>query len=46
MEDPPQYLITEMANNVRQHSRGVGFPWAQDLADEEIIEQAMAVSLF
>jgi signal transduction histidine kinase len=68
------YLITEMANNVRQHSRGVGFVaaqttpadgfvriaiadcgcgipgslkeagfrWAQDLADEDIIEQAMA----
>ena len=72
--DAAWYLITEMANNVRQHSRGVGFvaaqttpadgfvriaiadcgcgipgslkeagfPWAQDLADEEIIEQAMA----
>jgi hypothetical protein len=72
--DAAWYLITEMANNVRQHSRGVGFvaaqttpadgfvriaiadcgcgipgslkeagfPWAQDLADEDIIEQAMA----
>lgn len=72
--DAAWYLITEMANNVRQHSRGVGFvaaqttpadgfvriaiadcgcgipgslkeagfPWARDLADEDIIEQAMA----
>ncbi len=72
--DAAWYLITEMANNVRQHSRGVGFvaaqttpwdgfvrisiadcgcgiprslkeagfPWAQDLADESIIEQSMA----
>jgi transcription initiation factor TFIIIB Brf1 subunit/transcription initiation factor TFIIB len=72
--DAAFYLITEMANNVRQHSRGVGFvaaqttqrdgfvkiaiadcgcgipaslkgagfPWAQDLPDEDIIEQAMA----
>jgi hypothetical protein len=72
--DAAWYLITEMANNVRQHSRGTGFVaaqttpadgfvriaiadcgcgipgslkdagflWAQDLADEDIIEQAMA----
>lgn len=72
--DAAFYLITEMANNVRQHSRGIGFvaaqttlrdgfvkiaiadcgcgipaslkgagfPWAQDLPDEDIIEQAMA----
>ena len=72
--DTAWYLITEIANNVRQHSRGVGFvaaqttpadgfvriaiadcgcgipgslkeagiPWARDLADEDIIEQAMA----
>jgi ABC-type transporter Mla MlaB component len=71
--DTAWYLITEMANNVRQHSRGVGFvaaqttlsdgfvkiaiadcgcgipgslknsglPWAQDLPDQDIIEQAM-----
>ena len=72
--DAAFYLITEMANNVRQHSRamgfvaaqttirdgfvkiaiadcgcgipaslkGAGFPWAQDLPDEDITEQAMA----
>jgi hypothetical protein len=72
--DAAWYLITEMANNVRQHSRGVGFvaaqttqadgfvriaiadcgcgipgslkeagfPRVRDLADEDIIEQAMA----
>lgn len=71
--DTAWYLITEMANNVRQHSRGIGFvaaqttlsdgyvkiaiadggcgipaslkdagfPWSQDLADEDMIEQAM-----
>lgn len=71
--DTAWYLITEMANNVRQHSRGIGFvaaqitlsdgyvriaiadggcgipaslkdagfPWAQDLPDEDIIERAM-----
>ena len=71
--DAAWYLITEMANNVRQHSRGngfvaaqttlsdgfvriaiadggcsipvslkdAGFAWAQDLPDEEAIEQAM-----
>lgn len=71
--DTAWYLITEMANNVYQHSEGVGFvaaqttrsdgfvriaiadcgrgipgslkqsglPWAQDLPDEDIIEQAM-----
>lgn len=71
--DTAWYLITEMANNVHQHSGGSGFvaaqttpadgfvriavadsgmgipgslkesglPWAQDLPDEAIIEQAM-----
>lgn len=71
--DAAWYLITELANNVRQHSKGVGFvdaqttvsdgfvkiaiadcgcgipgslkdagfPWAQDLSDEDIIEQAL-----
>jgi hypothetical protein len=71
--DTAWYLITEMANNVSQHSRGAGFvaaqttladgfvriaigdggrgipaslkeagfPWAQELPDEDIIEQAM-----
>ena len=71
--DTAWYLITELANNVRQHSRGTGFvaaqttlsdgyvriaiadggcgipgslkdagfPWAQDLPDEDIIEQAI-----
>jgi len=72
--DTAWYLITEMANNVRQHSRGTGFvaaqttmvdgfvriaiadggcgipaslkdaglSWTRDLADEDMIEQAMA----
>ena len=72
--DAAWYLITELANNVQQHSRGIGFvaaqttpsdayvriaiadsgcgipaslidagfPWAQDLPDEDIIEQALA----
>lgn len=71
--DAAWYLVTEMANNVQQHSRGIGFvaaqttpsdgfvriaiadcgcgipaslidagfPWAQDLPDEDIIEQAL-----
>lgn len=71
--DTAWYLITELANNVHQHSRGAGFiaaqttradgfvriaiadcgqgipgslkecglPWAQDLPDEDIIEEAM-----
>lgn len=71
--DTAWYLITEMANNVHQHSGGIGFvaaqttpadgfvriaiadggmgipgsikksglPWAGDLSDEDIIEQAM-----
>ena len=71
--DAAWYLVTEMANNVQQHSRGsgfvaaqttladgyvriaisdcgcgipasltdAGFQWAQGLADEDIIEQAL-----
>jgi hypothetical protein len=71
--DAAWYLVTEMANNVQQHSRGIGFvaaqttlsdgfvkiaiadcgygipasladagfPWAKDLPDEGIIEQAL-----
>lgn len=75
--DAAFYLISEMANNVRQHSRGVGFvaaqttkhdgfvkiaiadcgcgipgslrdagfPWARDIEDAELIEQAMVARI-
>lgn len=75
--DAAYYLISEMANNVRQHSKGVGyvaaqtikqdgfvkiaiadcgcgipgslrdagFPWAQDIEDADLIEQAMVARI-
>jgi len=40
--DTAWYLITEMANNVRQHSRGIGFVAAQTTASDGFIRIAIA----
>lgn len=40
--DTAWYLITEMANNVRQHSRGIGFVAAQTTISDGFIKIAIA----
>lgn len=40
--DTAWYLITEMANNVRQHSRGIGFVAAQTTLSDGFVKIAIA----